>query len=243
MTSDDRISARKRRSLARAIGVAAEMFAVRGYQNVSITDIAVAAHCSTATIYEAAGTKQDFFLKALNWAHDAWRSPSVAPLSAGMSALEAIVDFGVRRVTYLCDPHSRNLTALTLVAADRAREGLKKLFRERDQAIGLEQLVRMAMNEGTLRVTSTRSAVHCILSAMSFEPILMNLYFRRRVDILALLRTVLDPLLTVGGREELEPLLQRYDRNAALAGDTTRQEFGGLVTDRGMLILGAHAED
>lgn len=52
---------KKRFSIERVKEIAAEEFARQPLENVSMSDIAAKAHCSTATIYQVFGSKQQLY--------------------------------------------------------------------------------------------------------------------------------------------------------------------------------------
>jgi AcrR family transcriptional regulator len=87
---------RKKRSLEAALAEAIRQFSTRGYEDVSVNEIAAAAQCSTTTIYDVYGNKMGLYVAATQtFVADAWadidrRAGTGTPLSRLVNHLEAL---------------------------------------------------------------------------------------------------------------------------------------------------------
>lgn len=188
----------------RILAVTAELLVSQGYYAASIAEIAARTRCSTATIYDMFETKEQLFREALLDLQK--REPSPVLLAEGPddAALPAMLDFGLARVAYVSTARIRGMLLASMLWAEQTREGLRVLFRERDQAARLNQAVAAAMRAGHIRAEADAEEIaYCLLAAITFEPLMMNLHHFRAVDAAALLRTAFTPFLTGAGQAVL----------------------------------------
>jgi AcrR family transcriptional regulator len=185
---------------SRLLEITAEMLVNQGYSAVSIAELATRARCSTATIYEMFETKEQLFREALLYLQQREPGPVLCSNGPDDQAFIAILDYSVARIAFLSSARMRGMLLASLPWAERTREEMRILFRERDQAGRLSEAIVAAMRAGHLHaVPDVEATAYCLLAAMSFEPLMMNLYRFEPVDTIALLRTVLAPFLTVTG--------------------------------------------
>lgn len=228
------MSLKKTHSLARALSVAADMFTSVGYDSVSIAQIAAASHCSTATIYAAFETKERLFLNAMLWAQRALENPELAMPATDEEALENILNYCWRRIDFLSDTRSRNITLAVVSMSDKTSEGLDTLFKERDQLASLITLIESSMRAGHLVRASSQTVGYCLMTAISFEPLMLNLYLQERADPHALIRTALEPFVTDAGAGIVQHWIA--ERVAAPSAPADRDSEMAAVTG----VVGAH---
>jgi AcrR family transcriptional regulator len=204
-------------TVGRVLAVAAELLVARGYAAVSIAEIAATARCSTATIYEMFETKERLCREAL---HDLQRREPTPRLDAegpDDEALPAVLDYAMARIGYLSSIRIRGMLLASMLWAEQSREGMRALFRERDQAARLIRAIAAATRAGHIRPAGDPAATgYCLLAAITYEPLMMNLHCFPQVDATALLRTALAPFLTPAG----EAVLQAWERHRGAAADT-----------------------
>lgn len=183
---------------------AAEFFIERGFEAVSIAEIAAAAHCSTATIYEMFQTKEALYLDAVSHFQLRFEPPRMRTADRDGDALGLILEYCVQRIEFLEAARTRGVMLASLLRSRRPTALLTRLFRERDQVTELGRTVERAIRAGDVRDDADVDGVaYCIMTGVSFEPLIMNLHNFGPVPPIPLLRTVLSPFLTPGGARKM----------------------------------------
>jgi len=191
---------RERDTASRVLAITAELLISKGYSAASIAEIAERARCSTATIYDMFETKERLFREALLDLQQRESPPVLDADGPDDQALAAILDYAAARIGFLSSTRLRGMLLASLLWVEQSREGVRTLFRELDQAARLNEAVAAAMRAGQIRAHGDADATgYCLLAAMSFEPMMMNLHRFEQVDMLALIGTAFSPFLTRSG--------------------------------------------
>jgi AcrR family transcriptional regulator len=184
---------------------AVERFTDRGLQNVSISEIATAAHCSITTIYDAFLTKEELFEQALNHGMANWPPPFAELPESDAQAFEALLNYCLARMAYFSHPKTRALMLTGFTESRRIQEPMQKLVQEHDPISALTELVEACMRAGYLHPSDVEAVAHCVFSGVSFVPMVDSL---RRVASreapMKLARKVLRPFVTALGAASLQ---------------------------------------
>lgn len=199
------MSDKKVMSLMRAVDAAAACL-VEG-QPVSINDIASTAQCSTATIYAAFSNKEQLVQAAVDRCNTLHALP-LAPAPNPDTVFFDLVDFLVQRIDFLSSPHLRTYIQLR-VDFSSAFEYLSSHVSNKDPLPHTVPLVAMAIEQGYLIQADPVDLGYGLLSAISYEPIMLNIWRRQRSDPAAQLPTAMRPFLTAAGKEELSVTLAK----------------------------------
>lgn len=203
-------------TVSRVLAVTAELLVARGYTAVSIAEVAATARCSTATIYEMFETKERLCREALLDLQQREPTPTLDAEGPDEAALPAMLDYAMARIGYLSSIRIRGMLLASMLWAEQSRERMRALFRERDQAARLTQAVAAATRAGHIRPSGDPAATgYCLLAAITYEPLMMNLHSFREVDALALLHTALAPFLTPAG----EAVLHAWEQGRGVAAE------------------------
>ena len=197
------MSDKKVMSLMRAVDAAAACL-VEG-QPVSINDIATTAQCSTATIYGAFSNKEQLVHAAVDRCNMIHVLP-LPPEANSETAFFDLVAFFVRRIEFLGSPHLRAYVQLRVDFAS-AFEYLSSHASKKDPLPHTIPLVAMAIDQGYLIQADPVDLAYGLLSAVSYEPIMLNIWRRERADPAAQLPTAMRPFLTATGKAALPSAL------------------------------------
>lgn len=222
-------------SLARVLDAAVELIARRSPDRVSIADIAAAARCSTATIYDVYGDKERMLSEVIERGHKTCGAPSASVPDDPGAALGHLLNFLKLRIEFLSAPRTAGLFKASLSRAAANSERLEQLFEERDPLPDLTELVERAIEAGDVQSTDATSLAYCILATVSFEPLLANLWFSNGVDVGKLIETAMGHHLTPTGTGKLA--LWKKDNSVRKGAQTLRNQ--GLIGTR-VLIGQAH---
>ena len=220
---------RKSFSLQRVRTVAAEAFAERGFDAVSVAEIAELAHCSTATIYEVYGSKAELFLdaRALSLSQ---RQPPLPNLADADDPLDALLRYAVERIDYLLhQPTARYAQPPRNVDAQRVRTLTRTAIERHDPTSLVLAAVEQAVTAGTLRPGDPRAIAYLICAATGFEPVVHQLMFGAEAALAVepIVRLVFTPLVTDAGGDRLDRFVRALDPPRA-ADARTR---GGILAE------------
>ena len=209
---------KKSDSLARVVEAAIRAFSTQRFGDVRIGQIGQEAHCSTATIYDAFGSKEGLF----NYVRGQLTQdlPRQTPWEAALAAspLLAILDYLMEVFTALTSP-----TLSILLTAQNAGEGSGYSPFEHS---GLDfdtvmTNVSAGMEAGLLRQGDPRACTFLLFAGISYEPMLYLAMARRRaeerLDPAAILRSIFRPLATEAGERIVEAYVVRLDRDDGAA--------------------------
>lgn len=193
---------KKRHTIERVTRIAAERFARLPLEKVSVGEIAAAAHCSTATIYEIFGSKEGLYRCALE--NEMALTPLPKPEhTGGGSPLIALLEFLEDRIRNLSDPD--HVTTQRLISTHIALAGdiisPRKDRVQRQLAASIELEVQRAINAGLIRQLDVESVTYILLACSAYEPLVSALFTPqpKEVDVFILLRKTFAPLLTDEG--------------------------------------------
>jgi AcrR family transcriptional regulator len=216
------MSDKKVRSLQRVIEIAAQAFASRKFNEVSISEISEAAHCSTSTIYAAFGNKENLFQDAMSYLLQT--QPPAAEPTGARSSLNTLLGFAEARIRTLSSPVRRG--------AIRAISGQPELAEPlidclKSQECGLvarliQTEIASCVEAGVLRRLDPQVIAYTIMAVTAYEPLVYGLLYgdNKSVDIMKLLRRVFTPLVTEAGEAQLRAYFGESDKDAAgFAGD------------------------
>ena len=222
------MSRKKIDSVDRALNIAIEMLIERGFDSVSIADIAKASRCSTATLYDVFGTKEGLLSEVIERGNASWSPPILAQPRSDEMAFEALLKYLVLRIEYLNSPRSGGLLRAAIARRERGLSAFAKLNRTRDQLHNMTVAVEAAIRDGQLRAIDAQAMAYSILSASSFEALISTVTLGHQVDPFGLIRTVLLPMVTDAGMEYLDDWLVRHRGFAD--GETKREKGAGNVS-------------
>ncbi|MFM6832790.1 MAG: TetR/AcrR family transcriptional regulator [Novosphingobium sp.] len=205
------MTTKKTLSLDRVVTVAGEEFSRRRYEDVSVSEIAQNAHCSTSTIYEVFGGKVELFRSAMlmrltsSWPEKA--DPQVRP------ALLGLVQYFDKRMRSLASKESRqicralfeqnyimNISVTEELA--KQRTDLQEMFCDR---------VSSAIAEGTLKTLPVESVSYLLAASCGYESVLYGMTFgvEYAFDFNEVTRKTFLPFLTEPGVAILEDFLKK----------------------------------
>ena len=229
------MSNKKSESLARVAEAAIEAFSRYPYDEVLVGDIAAKARCSTATVYEAFGGKDQLYEHVRARLFD--QRPRQTPLEApvGAPSLAYLVDYLLELFETLTGPA---IGLLTTPAAGAAASGYKPWEHTGLDFAAITAEVSRCMEAGLLRRGDPHAVAFLLYAGISYEPMLYNLMCREPIalDAAAILRSIFDPLTTDRGAAALRVRLAQIARppcdDAAPATLHAYMHYGAQTTGR-----------
>lgn len=197
----------KRASLQRTLWAASEMLIERRGQNMSMAEVARMAHCSTSTIYEAFTSKDDLAYQAILHEREVKRVPIVAVPENDQGAFPCLLDYLERRVFFLNEQRNSGICAAILTLEDHADDLGQHLHETGFQLHRLVPVVEAASRHGDLRHGNPRNMAYCVVGAASFEPFMVNLMNKKRLDIADVVEQAVEPFVTEQSRDALTQFL------------------------------------
>lgn len=158
---------KKALALDRVISITSQMILERNYADISVAEIASEARCSTATIYEVYGTKDNLYVDALAQLLYAWAPP--APGHGEGCALQVILQYAQARTEYFAHRQTRMLVKALRESGERGRIVAQQLMEARASFGALVMLVEQAFDEQTLRRTDGESVAYLIAAGAIYE--------------------------------------------------------------------------
>lgn len=199
----------KSESVQRILDVAGDIFVWHRLEDVSMSTIAQLAHCSTATLYQAFGSKENLFVSAMG--HRLEQSvPTVRePLrQAGLAALLHIVRVRVETVS---TPPNRALFRALCRQPDLMQRPINEIMkRVRQRFIDLlDPQIRVAVEEGLLRPLPQAVISNAIMGLSVYEASQTSLLFADddSASPAQILRNTFLPLVSEKGADVLEQYL------------------------------------
>jgi len=206
-------------SLDRTLSVAADMLVERGIHNMSVSEVARIARCSTSTIYDAFESKDELCYQAIAYAQRRRQSPNVALPADDDAAFDRLLDYLERRILFLNDGRSRQGFLALAAQGDRTHRLARDIEEDRLQIHRLVDVAAAAMRAGMLRRASPESVAYCLSAAASFEPMTACLLRGDRIAVDEVLRHAVEPFVSEEARPGLEAFIaaaaerQRADRD------------------------------
>jgi AcrR family transcriptional regulator len=169
---------RKTRSLEAVIEEARRQFAARPFDQVSIADIASAAHCSTTTIYDVYGNKDGlYFAAAQSFLTDYWAE--TAALRRGDTALERMVTLMEARAERFSAPELRealrNLVARVGTNQLRSTPLIRSMLTS--QLSLLTELTHACVAEGAFVNLPSGLLVETLIASVDWRPVMHGLLY------------------------------------------------------------------
>lgn len=201
---------RKALSVGRVVQVAEEAFTEHLFEDVSVSEIARRAHCSTATLYDAFGSKEDLFRYVIGRRRRV--SWPVEPAADDDPALASLITFVHRRMQSLGSDQTqamaRAMVQQSAILAEEVIEGLDMLIASLHSE--MERWIAAAIEEGSMRSNPIDGVRYLLCAASAYEIMLFPAYgVRRPIDYAGLLRMAFTPLITESGKTILEGYLSR----------------------------------
>jgi AcrR family transcriptional regulator len=202
----------KGESVQRILDVAGDIFVWHRLEDVSMSTIAQLAHCSTATLYQAFGSKENLFVSAMG--HRLDRSvPSVQePLHAGFVALLHIVRVRIETVS---TPPNRALFRALCRQPELMQRPINEIMkRVRQRFIDLlDPQIRVAIEEGLLRPLPQAVISNAIMGLSVYEASQTSLLFGNddSASLAQTLRQTFLPLVSEKGAEVLDRYLRTLE--------------------------------
>ena len=203
---------KKTQSLQRVLECATLLLAEKAFEAVSMTEIAELAHCSTATIYDVYGSKENLFIAAVTHALQTMEMPRV-PAQGLSNPLEKLLAYVEARARWFARPEQRKVSRSMVSPFARMRNVVAARMREERGYMQdmLAHIVKMAVEAGLLREVGEDVIVYNIMAGTIYEPLLFGLIFGEEtvVRFEDVVRKVFTPLVTEVGRVELEKFLSK----------------------------------
>jgi AcrR family transcriptional regulator len=196
----------------RILNIAAEMFILNGFDMTPIADIASAAHCSTATIYDLFANKIDLYRSSMKHIQSTYFPPQLKSAVLDEDIFPEILLYSYERIKFLGLDRSRSMTLAWLMRLEEDAPILRDLYRAWDQIAPLQDALRRAVKAGHIRNDiPIENAAYLIMASISFEPLIMNLMKFGAVECAPLIRTVFLPFVTDEGLKVAERWLNEYE--------------------------------
>lgn len=219
----------KKASLARTLWAASEMLIERRGQNISMKEIARIAQCSTSTIYDAFTSKDDLAYQAI--LQDSKRVPIVVIPEDDQDAFASLLGYLERRAYFMNEQRNGGRVAAIMTLADHATDIGHQLHKTGFQLHKLVLVVEAAARTGDIREGNAKNMAYCLLSAVSFEPFIVNLMKKHSVDIADVVEQSVEPFTTEQGREQLQQFLTACRERQASADANVTVEPSWLRRD------------
>ena len=206
------VTLKKAESLQRALDATVALIIERGSDQLSIAEVAAVARCSTATIYDVYGSKEDLLLEACGRGETIWPRPMVHK-NTNKDSFTNLLTYLAERVTYLCSHRCTNLLRATISHPRVDTEAMKKRLQDLDQLSLLAEQTKIAMRCGDIKKSDPDAVAYTILASVSFEPIMINLLLHETVDPPALIRTAMSCHVTEQGRKALDAWFDKASKD------------------------------
>ncbi|MDB6061730.1 MAG: TetR/AcrR family transcriptional regulator [Verrucomicrobiaceae bacterium] len=205
---------KKVHSLQRVLKMAAEAFAQLPFENVSVGAIAEAAHCSTATIYDIYGSKQQLFLAAISHACCECNSPRIL-LTCKEVSLRNLFLYAEARMRFRSGLEYSNLRRAVKSQA-YLTASLARKFALQQHALVMANLVPEVVACGTaglLRPLPAEMIARTIAAGIFYESNVHEVMLGEKVPInfAAVIEFVFTPLVSPQGHIQLAFFLQHFD--------------------------------
>ncbi|MDB5970629.1 MAG: TetR/AcrR family transcriptional regulator [Hydrocarboniphaga sp.] len=170
------MSNKKPETLQRVLEIASLLFVEHPFPEVSVITIAKLAHCSTATIYDCFGGKEQLFAAAVR--HRLKECLPYLDTLHDRQGLDALLEFTKARIEALSRPTTRAiLNAISKqseILQPALAQQMQELQRETDDTAYL--CIRGALDEGSLRPLPVETLRYSIFAVSAYGPTLLSLY-------------------------------------------------------------------
>jgi AcrR family transcriptional regulator len=201
------------------LDVAAQHFVDERFETVSVGEIAHEAHCSTATIYEVYGNKDNLFVCAMS-RRIQQSLPSLSS-TKGYSGLRALLELVRTRIDSLASPSGRAVGQAISRQPEIMQRTLSDAMSEvrRNTEETLAPLIRASFDEGTLRPLPCDVIRYNIMAISAYEATLLGLIYgiRSPVSLPDLIRNMFAPLVSEYGQRILDNYLQELRISSDMA--------------------------
>lgn len=200
----------KQDALKRVLSVASEMLLNEPCE-IKVVRIAELARCSTATIYEVYGSKDNLLDDALSRLLLEWPAP--IPRLENDDPFASLLSYVKSRIDFLSHHHTRRLLSAIWRRPERARVIAMGLMFRRACYRDLVELVSASIDTGMIRSCDPDNIAYLICSASTYEPIMTAnfLDISEPVDSASIIRKILGVLVTDTGQLPLEAYLEKLD--------------------------------
>lgn len=212
-----RMTDKKVQSLQRVLEYAAKVFATRRFESVSITEIAELARCSTATIYEVYGSKENLFQAAVNYMFDNVAPARITSRRHG-DPLANLLAFVEWRARHLADPKERKVRRSLLSQQDRLAQ---QVCDDRMNALGelnafINRAAKDCIDAKLLRDLDVEIVAYNIMAGALYEPFVHCLIYgdEAPVNLREIIRKIFTPLVSAKGALLLKRYLESMDNSA-----------------------------
>lgn len=212
------MSNKKLVSIQRALEVAAELFLQRRFEDVSIKEIAAAAHCSATTIYDIYGSKDQLFVEAIAHHNRTWHAPQISPVAG--DSLRPLLDYANARIRFLAHRRSRAAMRAVTARGRRIKEVEREVHEQQSYFAAVIAEIKSCISSKLLRPYGADVIAYDIIAGVAFEPTIFGQLYgdETPVHVGEIIRKVFTPLVTQAGARELAAYL-----------DTLRDEATGSV--------------
>ena len=201
---------KKTESLGRVVEAAIDAFSTCHYDDVLIAQIAAQARCSTATVYEAFGTKESLYEHVRGRLFDQRSRQGWLDRRPGPPSLEFVLDYLSELFQTLTSPQ---LTMLMTPADATRATGYMPMEHTGPDFDSIVREISRCMDAGLLRAGDPHAFGFLVMAGVSYEPIWYNLTCRIRtpLDLRSILLSIFSPLTTEKGAEALQAYLTRLE--------------------------------
>jgi AcrR family transcriptional regulator len=201
----------KGESVQRILDVAADIFVWHRLEDVSMGTIAQLAHCSTATIYQTYGSKEDLFVSAMGRRLE--RSVPSVEEPLGQIGLAALLHIVRVRIETVSTPPNRALLRALCRQPELMRKPINEIMkRVRQRFIGLlDPQIAVAIEEGLLRPLPQAVISNAIMGLSVYEASQTSLLFGNddSASLAETLRNTFLPLVSEKGAALLDQYLRQ----------------------------------
>ncbi|GLR68416.1 hypothetical protein GCM10010909_30970 [Acidocella aquatica] len=201
---------KKTQSLQRVLECAMRLLAEKAFEAVSIMEVAEQAHCSTATIYDVYGSKENLFIAAVTHALQTMEIPRL-PAQGLNNPLEKLLAYVEARTRWFARPEQRKVSRSMVSPFARMRKIVAARMQDERAYMQdmLTHIVKMTVDVGLLRDVGDDVIVYNIMAGTIYEPLLFGLIFGEEtvVRFEDVVRKVFTPLVTEAGKVELDKFL------------------------------------
>lgn len=207
------MTTKKTLSLDRVVTVAGEEFSRRRFEEVSVSEIAQNAHCSTSTIYEVFGGKLELFRSAMlrrlmsSWPEKA--DPDVRPAFLGLlqyfdKRMRSLASKESRQICRALFEQNYFMNVSVTEELTKQRADLQEMFSDR---------VSNAIAEGTLKALPVESVSYLLAASCAYESVLYGMTFGVDYvfDFHEVTRKTFLPFVTETGAAILEDFLNNQE--------------------------------
>lgn len=202
------MQSKKSLALERVIENACNAILNNKFHSVSVSEIAHASRCSTATIYEIYGSKDNLFTDALGKLLHDWAAPE--PKTDSEDSFESLFDYMRERLFYFEHPTTRRLLAAIHDGESRGGHISRWLMDQRSSFRQLVSLIEDTIRSGDLVMMDSDSIGYIMMASSSYESVMAGIIMgtEAKVDHIEILRKSFTPLVTCQGAARLNILLR-----------------------------------